>query len=228
MLSIQANLLQLEARLRALEKQYQRSPHSVKLLAISKNQPCEKIQAAHVAGQRAFGENYLQEALGKIEQLAPLNLEWHFTGTIQSNKTRHLAAHFSWVHTLTEEKIAQRLNDQRPAHLAPLNVCLEVKVSFESTKSGLSDFAALKKLATFCQTLPRLKLRGLMTIPAPESDLAKQRAALKPLADLKAQLIAAGFELDTLSMGMTADLEAAVAEGATFIRIGRGIFGSRT
>lgn len=226
--TIQENLLQLNTTIRALEKKYHRPAHSVSLLAMSKGQPLEKLQQAIAAGQCLFGENYLQEAMKKMERLKQPGLEWHFTGTLQSNKTRPVAEHFSWVHTVTTPRLAQRLNDQRPVHLPSLNICLEVNVSGEASKSGLREEAELMVLAEACLSLPRLKLRGLMTIPKPVTGLAEQRAELHQLFLLKEKLGQRGFALDTLSMGMTDDLEAAIAEGATYIRVGRGIFGPRS
>jgi len=177
-------------------------------------------------GVRRFGENYLQEALQKIEALADLDLEWHFIGPIQSNKTRAIAEHFDWVHSVDRLKIARRLNEQRPAALAPLNVCLQLNVSAEQSKSG-AEPAQLAALAAEVAALPRLRLRGLMAIPAATEDVARQRAAFRCMGEAQAQLQAAGLELDTLSMGMSGDLEAAIAEGATLVRIGTALFGPR-
>ena len=226
--TIQENLDQLASTILTLEKKYQRPAHSVSLLAISKGQSLEKMEAAIASGQRLFGENYVQEALVKMAALTAPKLEWHFTGSIQSNKTRQIAEGFSWVHTVATQKVAQRLNDQRPAQLPPLNICLEINVSQEASKAGLREEAQLHALAEACLSLPRLKLRGLMAIPMAKKDFSEQRAEFHHLALLKEKLCQQGYELDTLSMGMTDDLEAAIAEGATFIRIGRGIFGSRT
>jgi len=224
---IHHNLNQLHRHILEFEEKYHRVPHSVFLLAISKGQDLEKIQQAIAAGQLAFGENYLQEALKKIAEINHPQIEWHFTGHIQSNKTQEIARHFSWAHTVTNQKIAQRLNDQRPAILAPLNICLEVNVSREASKSGVMALEELVSLARFCISLPRLKLRGLMTIPQPQEKFEAQRAELHQLVLMKEELCQRGFELDTLSMGMTDDLEAAIAEGATMVRVGRGIFGGR-
>ncbi len=228
MSNIQENLLHLLQSIRTLEQKYHRPPHSVSLIAISKDQPLEKLQQAISAGQRLFGENYLQEALPKMAALPQSDLEWHFTGSIQSNKTRQIAENFAWAHTVDSPKIAQRLNDQRPADLPPLQICLQANVGQEKTKAGLKDPAALQELAAYCSSLPRLQLRGLMTIPKVQKTLTEQRAQLHILAGLQTKLCEQGFSLDTLSMGMTEDLEAAIAEGATFIRIGRGIFGPRS
>ena len=226
--TIQQNLLQLKDTIRALEKKYQRADNSVSLLAMSKGQSLEKLEAAIASGQRLFGENYLQEALAKIAALTEPGLEWHFTGSIQSNKTRQIAEHFTWVHTVASQKSAQRLNEQRPPQLPPLNICLEINVSQEATKAGLREEKEIKALAEFCLSLPRLSLRGLMAIPVPRATLVEQRAELHQLVLLKEELCRQGYVLDTLSMGMTDDLEAAIAEGATYIRVGRGIFGPRS
>ncbi len=202
-----------------------RPVESVHLIAVSKTFGADAVREAHNAGQIAFGENYLQEALTKIEALHDLPLEWHFIGPIQSNKTADIAAHFSWAHGVEREKIARRLSEQRPAHLPPLNVCVQVNVSGEASKSGVRADEAL----ALCETLaglPRLRLRGLMTIPEP--DRADARAPYKYLRELFESLRRSGLELDTLSAGMSDDFEAAIAEGATHIRIGTALFGKRT
>jgi len=199
----------------------------VRLLAVSKTFGADAVLEAYAAGQRAFGENYLQEALDKIAALAGRGIEWHFIGPIQSNKTRPIAAHFDWVHTVDRLKIAQRLSEQRPPDLAPLNICLQVNVSGEATKSGCAP-EELADLAAACAALPNLRLRGLMAIPEPEADYDKQRAPLARLRALYEQLNAQGYGVDTLSMGMSADLAAAVAEGATIVRVGSAIFGARS
>lgn len=178
------------------------------------------------AGQNCFGENYLQEALPKMIALSNKSIEWHFIGSIQSNKTRNIAGHFAWVHSVDDMKIARRLNDQRPRHLPPLNICIEINVSHEATKSGI-DFDKALALAQYCLTLPRLKLRGLMTIPAPMKNFNEQRNEFHKLFLLYQSLRGKGFTLDTLSMGMSGDFEAAIAEGSTLVRIGAGIFGER-
>jgi len=224
---IQQNVREILARLREYEIKYQRQPGSVQLLAVTKNQSLEKMQQAIAAGQRAFGENYLQEALLKIAALKNQPLAWHFIGHIQSNKTQKISENFSWVHSVSEKKIAKRLNDQRPPALPPLNICIEVNISHEKTKSGI-DVTEAAELAEYCLTLPRLKLRGLMTIPAPQQEFAAQRAAYHQLRILWQQLCDLGMALDTLSMGMSNDMEAAVAEGATIVRIGTSLFGKRT
>ena len=208
-----------------------RARSDVTLLAVSKTFPPEAVVEAVRAGQRAFGENYLQEAEDKIAALAAAlpdqRIEWHFIGPIQSNKTRPIAEHFDWVHTVERDKIARRLSEQRPAALAPLNVCLQVNISGEASKSGVLS-AELSALARAVAVLPNLRLRGLMAIPEPTGDSALQRAAFARLRLLYEQLRADGFALDTLSMGMSADLAAAISEGATMVRIGSAIFGTRT
>lgn len=209
-----------------------RDPDGVQLLAVSKTFGPEAVMEAVQAGQRAFGENYLQEGLDKILALTACTptpdqtLEWHFIGPIQSNKTRPIAEHFDWVHTVEREKIAARLSEQRPPALAPLNICLQVNISGEASKSGVAP-AELKALAQAVAALPRLRLRGLMAIPEPVDDVAQQRAAFRQLRELYEGLRAAGLALDTLSMGMSADMQAAIAEGATIVRVGSAIFGSR-
>lgn len=206
-----------------------RNPLDVQVLAVSKTQPAEAIRAAAATGQQAFGENYLQEALQKQQQLADLpELEWHFIGAIQSNKTRELAENFAWLHTLDRLKIAQRLNDQRPAHLPPLKVLIQVNISDEASKAGVAPTEALA-LAKQVMQLPRLALCGLMCIPKATEDFTEQRQAFAQLAALQADLKQAlpTANLNTLSMGMSSDLEAAVAEGSTCVRIGTAIFGLR-
>ena len=196
------------------------------LLAVAKTQPSDSIRQAWDAGQRAFGESYLQEALEKIDQLRDLAIEWHFIGRIQSNKTRAIAEHFSWVHSLGDARHAIRLNDQRPEKHPPLNVCIQVNVSGESSKAGLAPDATAELLEQ-CLELPRLQVRGLMAIPAPARDPLTQRAPFRELRELRDRLARPGLPLDTLSMGMSADLEAAIAEGATLVRVGTAIFGPR-
>ncbi|MGI9281766.1 MAG: YggS family pyridoxal phosphate-dependent enzyme [Endozoicomonas sp.] len=201
----------------------------VKLLAVSKTKPAEMISDAWQLGQRDFGENYLQEAVDKITLLSDLEgLVWHFIGPIQSNKTREIANHFQWVHSVDRLKIAKRLSDQRPDNLPPLNICLQVNISDEESKSG-ATLAELPELVAAISQLPRLQLRGLMAIPSPESDQDKQRVPFKKLADTLESLNRDHhLDMDTLSMGMTGDLEAAIAEGATMVRIGTALFGARS
>lgn len=199
---------------------------SVRLLAVSKTFPAAAVREAYAAGQTAFGENYLQEALDKIEALRDLPLEWHFIGPIQSNKTRPIAEHFAWVHSVDRLKIAERLSDQRPSGLPPLNVCLQVNVSGEASKSGVAP-EEVEALALQVARLPNLKLRGLMSIPAPESGEAAQRLPFARMREIFQHLNRHGMALDTLSMGMSHDYPAAIMEGATIVRIGTAIFGQR-
>ena len=199
---------------------------SVGLLAISKGHPASALRTVAGFGQRDFGENYLQEALPKIQTLVDLSLTWHFTGQLQGNKTRTVAEHFQWVHTLDRERIAVRLNDQRPHYAPLLNVCLQVSLEDEPGKGGVPP-EQLLELAQNVAKLPKLKLRGLMCMPPPRDTFEEQRALFEQLAACQRRLVDAGFELDTLSMGMSADLEAAVAAGATWVRIGTAIFGQR-
>lgn len=203
-----------------------RAPDSVGLLAISKAQPADKLRRIAVEGQRDFGENYLQEALAKIAALEDLELTWHFVGQIQGNKTRTIAEHFAWVHTLDRERIATRLNEQRPHHAPPLNVCIQVSLEEEPGKGGVRE-TELAALAAHIRELPRLRLRGLMCIPPHRETFDEQLPYFERLKDLMNDLNGQGFALDTLSMGMSADLEAAVAAGATWVRIGTAIFGAR-
>lgn len=217
----------LYKNIRQLESQSGRKLYSVHLLAISKKTSINHIKEAYESGQRSFGESYLQEALFKINTLADTNIEWHFIGPIQKNKTRGIAESFSWVHSVDRAIIAQRLNDQRPAHLPPLNICIQINISEENTKSGV-NIEEVFDIAEFIQTLPRLKLRGLMVIPSPSQDLKHQHAVFrktKEIFDKLNQLTS--YALDTLSMGMSNDYPAAIAEGATIIRLGTQIFGSR-
>ena len=214
------------ARIRAAEQRFQRLPGAVRLLAVSKIQPTAAIIALAAAGQSCFGENYVQEALDKIAELAALRLEWHLIGPLQANKTRTVAENFAWVHSVDRLKIAERLSAQRPADLPPLNVCLQVNIDREPAKHGL-DPGEVATVAQAVAGLPRLRLRGLMEIPAPVADFAAQRRPLARLRELQESLNAAGLALDTLSMGMSDDLEAAIAEGATLVRIGTALFGPR-
>lgn len=200
-----------------------RKPQIVRLIAVSKTQPASAIRQAYHAGQRMFGENYLQEALDKQQQLTDLqDLEWHFIGPVQSNKTRLIAEHFSWVHSVDRLKIAQRLSEQRPSSLSALNVCIQINIDDENTKSGV-QLQALPELVAAVKSLPKLQLRGLMAIPAAGNNPEQQRAAFRKMTELKNQY---SF-MDSLSMGMSGDLEIAIAEGATLVRVGTDIFGSR-
>lgn len=223
MSTIANNIAKVAARIREAAQAAGRDPDTVGLLAVSKTQPAEAIREANGAGLSDFGENYLQEALEKQADLADLALTWHFIGPIQSNKTRAIAAHFDWVHSVDRLKIAQRLSEQRPTELPPLNVCLQVNVSGEASKSGCAP-QDVAELARAIATLPNLRLRGLMAIPEPTDDRAEQHAAFARLRQLQQAL---ALELDTLSMGMSQDLEAAIAEGATWVRIGTALFGAR-
>ena len=224
--SVEAALIAVRTRIGELERRYRREPGSVALLAVSKTKPAEAVRAAVAAGQHAFGENHLQDAMTKIEALAGAGVSWHFIGAVQSNKTRPIAAHFDWVHGIEREKIAVRLSSQRAAERGPLDVCIEVDVSGEATKSGVPPHE-VEPLARVVRELPRLRLRGLMAIPRPEAHLESQRVPFRLLREILDDLNAKGFGLDTLSMGMTGDLEAAVAEGATIVRIGTAVFGPR-
>ena len=231
---IAENLQAVEATIGAACAASGRARNEVNLLAVSKTFPAEAVVEAMAAGQRAFGENYLQEAVDKMAEVARLQpamlpnraVEWHFIGPIQSNKTRPIATHFQWVHTVERLKIAHRLSEQRPDELGPLDICLQVNISGEASKSGASE-AELPELARQVAALPKLRLRGLMAIPEATSDEAQQRAAFARLRTLFESLRADGLALDTLSMGMSGDLAAAVAEGATIVRIGSAIFGAR-
>jgi len=232
MFSIAENLQDTRLRLGAAATRAGRAPTDVQLLAVSKTCSAEAVRAAYAAGQRAFGENYVQEALDKIAALADVRtqLEWHLIGPLQSNKTRVVAESFDWVHAVDRLKIAQRLSEQRPPELPPLNICLQVNVSGEASKSGVAP-AELPALAQAVAALPRLRLRGLMSIPEPLEGETAQRAPHRLLRELLAELQAQGIggaALDTLSMGMSADMQAAVLEGATLVRVGTAIFGARS
>jgi len=203
------------------------STNPVTLLAVSKHHAENKIQQLYDLGQRDFGESYLQEALQKIEHLSHLKIIWHFIGPIQSNKTKSIAQHFQWVHSVDRIKIAQRLSQQRPSELPPLNICLQVNISHETQKSGFSS-TDLKTQIKDIQSLPNLTLRGLMAIPEKTTDVDKQHTAFRQLRELMLQLNRDnGLNMDTLSMGMSNDMEAAIAEGATIVRVGTALFGSR-
>ncbi|AZP70340.1 YggS family pyridoxal phosphate-dependent enzyme [Pseudomonas poae] len=223
MSTIADNIGLVSQRIRAAADAVQRDANSIHLLAVSKTKPAQAVREAYAAGMHDFGENYLQEALGKQAQLSDLPLSWHFIGPIQSNKTRAIAENFAWVHSVDRLKIAQRLSEQRPADLAPLNICIQVNVSGEASKSGCTP-ADLPALANAISALPRLKLRGLMAIPEPTEDRAAQDAAFATVRELQASL---NLPLDTLSMGMSHDLESAIAQGATWVRIGTALFGAR-
>lgn len=223
MSTIADNIGLVSQRIRAAADAVQRDANSIHLLAVSKTKPAQAVREAYAAGMHDFGENYLQEALGKQAELTDLPLSWHFIGPIQSNKTRAIAENFAWVHSVDRLKIAQRLSEQRPAELPPLNICIQVNVSGEASKSGCTP-ADLPALANAISALPRLTLRGLMAIPEPTEDRAAQDAAFAAVRDLQAGL---NLPLDTLSMGMSHDLESAIAQGATWVRIGTALFGAR-
>lgn len=225
--TIASNLTRLQQQIIAIEQRYHREPHSIQLLAVSKTQSVEAIQEAFAAGQKAFGENYLQEALAKIAILRPTNIEWHFIGALQTNKTKAIAENFSWVHSVDRLSIAERLNQYRPAHLPPLNICLQVNIDEESTKAGVKP-KQLSALASQITQLHNLKLRGLMTIPAPRARFDEQCHVFHKLKLLLQELQLSGLKLDSLSMGMSDDFEAAIAEGSTLVRIGTKIFGKRS
>lgn len=230
MIRISDSLQAVKHRMKTAAIAAGRDPKAVSLLAVSKTFGADAVLEAVEAGQRDFGENYVQEAVDKIaalKKMAPdVVLTWHFIGPIQSNKTRLIAEQCDWVHSVDREKIAQRLSDQRPDHLPPLNICLQVNISGEASKSGVLS-EEVTSLALSVSLLPKLRLRGLMAVPAPTDDPQEQRAAFAALAGLLSQLQAAGLVVDTLSMGMSSDMDAAIAEGATIVRIGSAIFGQR-
>lgn len=228
MTALSANLQAIHARIGKACAAVGRDPASVALLAVSKTFPAEAVEAAAEAGQQAFGENYVQEGCAKAEALAARKLVWHFIGPLQSNKTRLVAQHFDWVHTIDRLRIAERLSEQRDPHRAPLNVCVQINVSGEASKSGVAPAEAIA-LALAVARLPQLTLRGLMTIPEPTPDLALLRSRFAEVRGILETLHREhGLALDTLSMGMSADLEAAIAEGSTLVRVGTAIFGSRS
>ena len=226
MSTIADNVTQVSSRIHAAAVAAHRDEHSVQLLAVSKTKPAAAVREAYAAGIRDFGENYLQEALGKQLELADLPLIWHFIGPIQSNKTRAIAEHFDWVHSVDRLKIAQRLSEQRPADLPPLNICIQVNVSGEASKSGIPPAEAVDLASTVAE-LPGLRLRGIMGIPEPTLDVHVRRARFRQLRECYEACRDTGLPLDTLSMGMSADLEDAIAEGSTLVRVGTAIFGAR-
>ncbi len=226
MTTISANLQAVIARIEAAARRFGRHPDGISLLAVSKTWPASEVREAAFSGQRLFGENYVQEGVTKVKLLESLGLEWHFIGPLQSNKSRPVAEAFDWVHSVDRLKIAERLSEQRPDNRPALQVCIQVNVSGEQTKSGVSlDEAAA--LAHRVAELPKLRLRGLMAIPEPVEDFDAQRIAFRRLREAFEQLNKEGLSLDTLSMGMSHDLEAAIAEGATMVRVGTAIFGER-
>ena len=226
MIGVTENLNVVKDLLHSAALEAGRDPADVRLLAVGKKQPMEKIREAHASGQRDFGESFVQEGVGKIEALADLDLTWHFIGHLQSNKTRVVAEYFDWVHTIDKLKTANRLSQQRPDHFAPLKVCLQVNVDDEASKSGVSPDAA-PELAAVCAELPGLELRGLMCLPAMRDEFEDQRRPFAQLRELKDRITQTGIEMDTLSMGMTADYRAAIFEYATIVRIGTALFGAR-
>ncbi len=225
--NISTRLEQVQQRIRQAEMRFGRAANCVSLLAVSKSWPAQALLDAATTGQSAFGENYLQEALVKIAALQNNGFEWHYIGTIQSNKCHDIATHFDWVHSVDRLKIARRLSEQRPDELPPLNICLQINISNEASKSGFTIAEALA-VAQEVASLPRLRLRGLMAIPQAATDFEQQRLMFRQLHTLQTELINNGIALDTLSMGMSDDLEAAIAEGATLVRIGSAIFGQRS
>jgi hypothetical protein len=228
-MAISDRLHDTQQRIRAACLRFERPADAVNLLVVSKTFPAAAVREAHAAGARDFGENYVQEGLDKIATLADLraDLVWHLIGPLQSNKTRPVAEAFDWVHSVDRLKVAQRLSEQRPPDLPPLNICLQVNISGEASKSGVTP-AELPALAAAVAQLPRLRLRGLMAVPEPAAEFEAQRQPHREMAKLYQALKAQGLALDTLSLGMSADLEAAIAEGATLVRIGSAIFGART
>ncbi len=225
MTSINSQLQAIHTRIQSVRAE-NGCPQPVYVLAVSKSKPAAAVREAYIAGQTMFGENYLQEALEKQAQLTDLPIEWHFIGPIQSNKTQAIAQHFSWVHSVDRLKIAQRLNDARPIDLPPLQICIQVNISHEESKSGVQP-EALFALASEISHLPQLRLRGLMAIPAPTPDIEAQREQFKQVRRCYEALIAKGFDLDTLSIGMSDDYPIAIEQGATIVRIGAAIFGAR-
>ncbi|MCP3668783.1 MAG: YggS family pyridoxal phosphate-dependent enzyme [Gammaproteobacteria bacterium] len=226
MISIEERLSHVKLQIARAEQLYNRAHDSVQLLAVSKTREAEEILTAYKLGQTRFGESYLQEALQKIGQLADYSIQWHYIGRIQSNKTRSIAENFDWVHSVDKPKQLRRLNSQRPDSLPPINVCLQIKLDEEENKGGLSHDEAAD-LVEEAEQLPHIRLCGLMTLPAPCNDLVGQRCPFRQLRELRDRLATEKLPLSTLSMGMSGDIEAAIAEGATIVRVGTGIFGPR-
>ena len=223
---IAERLAQVRSQIDDFARSCDRDPNAIRLIAVSKTRSADEVLDAFAAGQREFGENYLQDALPKIEALKAYPIEWHFIGRIQSNKTRDISAHFNWVHTLSGSKHARRLDSQRPAGLPPLRVCIQVNISGEASKSGVAP-GETHELASLIDDLPNLELRGLMTMPPAGSSETEQRRIFRELGELLESLNHKGLNLDTLSMGMSNDMQAAICEGATMVRIGTAIFGPR-
>ncbi len=224
--ALSERLMQLRETIAHLAVKYYRRPDDICLLAVSKKHPVDKIRTAYRHGQTAFGENYVDEAEAKIKAVQDLKIDWHYIGPIQSNKTRRIAEQFMWVQSIDRVKVAQRLNDQRPSHLPPLNVCIQVNIDLESTKSGTLP-EQTEALAEAILLMPRLSLRGLMAVPRPRTTLNEQREPFARLRQLFERLKSVEPKLDTLSMGMSADIEAAIAEGTTMLRVGTALFGPR-
>jgi len=224
--NLEKNLHSIRERIASAASACGRDPDSILLLAVSKRKPASDIRLAHACGQRDFGENYLQEALHKMQELDDLDIRWHFIGAIQSNKTRSIAESFDWVHCIDRLKVATRLSEQRPAGREPLNACIQINLDDESSKAGI-DLDELPTLAASIADLPGIRLRGLMTIPAPRANHAEQCQSFARMTDALATLQRQGLDCDTLSMGMTGDMEAAIAQGSTLVRIGTAIFGER-
>lgn len=224
--TVAQRLSAIRDEIESYEASYKRNSGEVQLLAVSKRKPVAAIREAMSGGQRAFGENYVDEGVAKILEIADSSLEWHFIGAIQSRKTPSIAEHFHWAHGIDRFKVAKRLSEQRPAHLPALNICLQLNLDNESSKSGVS-LAQLPELAAQCADLPGIKLRGLMAIPAPRSELGAQREIFAQVRNALLSLRSTHEQMDTLSIGMSGDLEAAIAEGATIVRVGTAIFGAR-
>jgi len=224
--NIEKSLAQINQLIQRTEKNFNRPPGSVQLIAVSKTKPVESIRTAIVCQQADFAENYVQEAIDKMASIGHVGLTWHFIGPVQSNKTRPIAAHFDWVHSIDRIKIAKRLNDMRPRQKPPLNICIQVNTSAEETKFGI-DPDQLTDIAQYCASLPQIRLRGLMALPAPCSDFEQQRLPFRRLREMFIELQSFVPTIDTLSMGTSQDMEAAIAEGSTMVRIGSAIFGPR-
>lgn len=226
MQNIEKNLGHIHQQIEQVAKEYNRDSDNISLLAVSKKKPAVDLRSAYDCGQRDFGENFLQEAQGKIGELSDLEIIWHFIGPVQSNKTRALAESFDWVHCVDRLKIAQRLSDQRPDSMPPINICIQVNIDLEASKSGVA-VGDIFELAQAINRLPRIRFRGLMAIPAQRSDFKSQREPFAKLRQALKDLQQRGFDCDTLSMGMSHDMQAAIAEGSTLVRIGTAIFGER-
>ena len=225
-MEIQKKIKEINKIIESTAVEASRNPEEIKLLAVSKRQSIQKIIDAYDAGQKDFGENFVQEGLSKIKEMRRLNITWHFIGHLQNNKTRDVAEHFDWIHTVDNIKTIQRLNDQRPESLRPLNVCLQIKIDNEASKFGM-DAAELTELVSFSSELKRISLRGLMCLPALRAEFNEQRKPFKTLKSLADKLRENGFNIDTLSMGMSGDYRAAIFEGSTIVRLGTTIFGQR-